>query len=265
MASENFKEQPRPTIVAEPERAEEQETEIDLVELLNRLWEKIIFIALAAVAGGLIMGIYSFFIATPQYKAASKIYVVSSKDSVVNLADLQIGSYLTSDYTEVFNAWEVHEQVIQNLGLDYTYDELQSMLRIENPANTRILSIEIQHENPTTAAQISNEYAAVAREYIAEKMSMDRPNVLSVALQPDAPFAPNKTRNTVIGFVLGALLAIVVITVRFVLDDKIRSSDDIEKYTGMPTLAVVPLLNEKNLLKMQGKDPRKIQSREKGE
>lgn len=223
------------------EAIEDRETEIDLLELLRRLMDSLKYIILATLLGALLMGIYSFYIATPKYKSNAQIYVISSKDSVVDLSALQIGSYLTSDYQEVFKTWEVHERVIQNMGLEYSYEELQSMITITNPANTRILAIEIQSDHPVEAADMANEYAEVAREYIAEKMSTDKPNILSVALPSVAPFTPNKTRNILIGAVVGMLAAVVVITILFVTDDKIRSSDDITKYTGMPILTVMPL------------------------
>lgn len=222
---------------------ETQETEIDLLELLRRMMDNLKYIILATLLGALAMGVFSFYIATPKYKSIAKIYVVSSKDSVVDLSALQIGTALTADYQEVFNTWEVHERVITNLALDYSYDEIQSMLTVTNPSSTRILSIEIQSEHPVEAANIANEYAEVAREYIAEKMSTDMPNVLSVALPSVAPFSPNKARNIAIGSALGLLAAVVAITIRFVTDDRIRTADDITKYTGMPILAIVPLRN----------------------
>ena len=82
----------------------------------------------------------SLFILTPKYEATAKLYVMSRTDSAVNISDLQIGSYLTSDYQEVFKTWEVHEQVLQNLGLDYDYEQLEEMLTVTNPcrhAHTR--------------------------------------------------------------------------------------------------------------------------------
>ena len=119
------------------------EIEVDLVELCLRLVEKWKKIVLGALVGALIMGIYSFAIAKPVYEATSKLYVMSSRDSAINLSDLQIGAYLTSDYTEVFKTWEVHEIVRQNLQLDYSREELSGMLTIskanvDNVATVRL-------------------------------------------------------------------------------------------------------------------------------
>ena len=110
-----------------------RKTEIDLIDLLFRLLEQIRFIILMAILGALLAASYTFVLVTPIYEATSKLYVLNSNDSALNLSDLQIGSYLASDYIEVFKTWEVHEMVISNLGLHYSYSELQSMLTIEKP------------------------------------------------------------------------------------------------------------------------------------
>lgn len=114
---------------------EDTETEIDLMELLFQFLAHIRLILLITLLGALGAAAYTQFWVTPIYEATAKLYVLNSSDSALNLSDLQIGSYLASDYIEVFKTWEVHEMVITNLGLPYSYTQLQSMLTIENPTS----------------------------------------------------------------------------------------------------------------------------------
>lgn len=223
------------------EAADDRAAEIDLLELFYYLLENIKYIILAGILGALIAGVYSFFLVTPQYESTAKLYVINSNDSVVNLSDLQIGSYLASDYQEIFKTWEVHERVLRNLNLSYTYRQMQNMLSITNPNGTRILYITIKSPDPEEAALIANEYATVVRAFIAETMSTEMPNILSSALRPTTPVSPNKTRNVLLGGVIGGILSVGILVVLMLLDDKIKTTDDILKYTGLPTLAVVPI------------------------
>ena len=216
------------------------EDEIDLVELMYRLLEKWKIIVLACILGALIAGAYTIFFVTPMYTATSKLYVVNAKDSAINLSDLQIGNYLASDYTEVFSNWHVHEMVLQRLGLDYTYTELSSMVSVSNPKDTRILYITVTSTDPQEAKDMADTYAQVAREFIAAKMDTKQPNIFEEALLPSRPASPNKTKNVLIGFVLGFVLCCGVIVVQFLTDDRLRSADDIEKYVQLPTLGVMP-------------------------
>ena len=220
---------------------EEEGTEIDILELFYRLIERWKYIVAAACVGALIMIVYSFVLATPIYEATSKLYVMSASDSAINLSDLQIGSYLTSDYQEVFSTWEVQEMVLQHLGLDYTYPQLESMITISNPNNTRIHNITASNSNPQLAASLANEFASVASRYISETMKTDEPSLLSEALVPSKPVTPRKTLNTILGFLVGALLMIAIITVQFIMDDKVKTAEDIRRYADLPTLALVPI------------------------
>ena len=227
---------------------ENEETEIDLKELFLRFFDHLFLIIFLAILGAIVSAIYTFYFVTPMYEATSKLYILNSSDSVVNLSELQMGSYLASDYIEVFKTWEVHEMVLKNLGLSYTYSQMQKMLKVENPTDTRILSISISSPSAKEAAAMANEYAKVAISFIASTMATEEPNVMSVALVPTEPASPNISRNILLGFLGGFVLAIGMITIRFVTDDKIRTSEDVLRFTGMSVLAVVPIIEnqEKN-------------------
>jgi len=228
----------RTALAAQPEQEEDT---IDLLELFMGLLAHWTLIAATAVVGAVLMTLYTFFLVTPMYKATATIYVVSRNDSVLNFSDLQVGSELTSDYIKVFEMWEVHEKVISNLDLDYTYTDMAKMLSVTNTSDTRMLDITVTNPDPEEAAVIANEYADVGAKYISEKMKTDEPTLMSSARVPENPFSPNKAKNILLGFVVGFVLACGVVVLRTMLDDTYKSAEDIRKYTGMVVLATVPL------------------------
>lgn len=214
---------------------------IDLIELMYRLLGRWKLIVCSALLFAVTAGVYTTFFVTPMYQATSTIYVLSRSDSAINMADLQIGTALTSDYIKVFKMWEVHEEVISNLGLPYSYSQMRSMLSVVNESDTRMLDITFTSPSADEAASVANEYAKVASQYIADTMSTDKPNMMSAALVPSNPVSPNKTKNTMLGFMLGAVLACGIVTVQMIMDDKYKTAEDIRKYTGLATLAIVPI------------------------
>ena len=220
---------------------ESEEFTIDLYELLLKLVEKWYWVALSGIACMIAMLLYTNFFVTPQYKATSKIYVRNNKGSVLDVSDLQISNYLTNDYKEVFNNWHVHEAVNEKLGLDYSYSKLRSMLSISNPTNTRILYITATSTDPKEAQNLANAYAEVAREFISVKMDTSEPTSFEEALLPSAPSSPNRTRNAFIGLVLGCMIAVGIITARYLMDDYIRTEEDVEKYLHLPVLGMMML------------------------
>lgn len=233
---------------AAPERESEdrEHLEIDLVALFYRLVEKAKYVAAAAIAGALIAGVITVYFTTPQYTATSKLYVMNSGESAINLSDLQIGTYLTADYAEVFKNWHVHEMVIQELDLPYGYGWLSNRLKVTNPSNTRILYISFTSADPNEAKLIADTYARKAQEFIASTMDTRMPNLFEEALTPSAPSSPSKTLNIIMGFAAGFLLACALITINFVVDDRILNSEDIEKYLELNVLGIMPVINGKN-------------------
>ena len=224
--------------------AETDTVEIDLKALLGRLLDKWWIIALSSIICAVIFAIYSFAFARPTYEATAKLYVVSSKDSVINVADFQISNYLAEDYAEVFKNWHVHERVLDKLGLNYTYGQLNDMVSVSNPSGTRILNIKVTSGSPEEAQLMANTYAEVAKEFISVTMETTEPTTFEEALLPANPSSPNKSKNTVIGFMLGFVLSCAVIALLFIMDDYVRTADDVEKYIGLPVLGVMMLQDE---------------------
>ena len=111
---------------------------IDLVELFYYMLSKLHFLLLGMVLGAVLLGAYASSSITPIYTATSKLYIMGSTGSSI-IADLQIGTVLSMDYP-VFKTWEVHQMVNEELGTNYPYSMLQSMISVEIPENTRILS-----------------------------------------------------------------------------------------------------------------------------
>ena len=218
-------------------------------EFLGYLRSKILYVVAAVLAGVVLSAFYVYVIAVPVYESTAQIYVVSSKDSVLNLSDLQIGSYLTSDYQLVFETWEVNEMVISELNLPYSVTELKKMTTVTNPSNTRALQITVRSKDAAEAAAIANKYAEVAMDYITNIMQTERPTLLSEAIQARKPALPKKKLIVCVSALVCFALATWILFVLYLRDDRIVDSQDIERVTGMMPLAVIPLTEHRESVK----------------
>ena len=214
---------------------------LDLFGFFEYMMKHIVIILGVTLAVLLCSLIYVFVLATPIYEASAQLYVVNSQDSVVNLADLQIGSYLASDYQWIFKTWEVNQQVIENLNLPYTVAEIKEMLKVTNPSNTRILLLTFSSENAAEAAVAANEYAVVASQYISDYMLTTKPSIISVALEPLKPARPQKLLIVAASTLLTLVVCIWCMFVVYLYSDKIKTADDIKRYMGSEPLAVIPM------------------------
>lgn len=217
------------------------ELEIDLVELMYRMIEKIKWIIGAALLGMVISGVFTKFFVTPVYEATAKLYVQEAKDKVVDLSAINLSTQLAADYVQVFNNWHVHHAVITELGLPYSYRGIQRMLTINTPEKTRIIEITVTSTDPQEAYDIAMAYAKHAPIFIEARMETSRPNIFEEPRVPTRPSAPNMTINVFIGTFLGAAIAVAVIFVQFVSDDRVRNAEMLQKRLGLATLGMMPL------------------------
>jgi len=217
------------------------EIEIDLLEvflyLKNRFW----VILASGLILALISGLFTKFLIVPTYSSTSKLYILSSSTSLTSLADIQIGTSLTKDYVQLVQSPPVVKKVIGNLGLEITYDEMVKKMVFTNPADTRILEITCKDNNPVLAKDIVNEFAEVARNHISEIMKTDAPTVAQYGEAAERPISPSLRKNVAVGGLAGVAIACAIYIILFLMDDTVKTAEDIEKYLGINTLTAIPL------------------------
>ena len=227
----------------EKKRNDNEEMEIDLLELLMVMKKHLAAILLAGIVGLVIMFAYTSFLVTPLYSASSMMYVMPDNSNSMNsstLSDMQVGQQLTSDYSSMIKSRSFMEDVIKKLNLTIDYQQLLGKVEVTNPTSSRILQVTVNDPNPQTAADIANEMASVAESKLKEITGMQAIKIYEEAAVPDRPSSPNMKKNCALGLLAGIVLTMAVITILYLLDDTIKTEDDIEKYLGMTTLAVLP-------------------------
>ena len=221
------------------------EMEIDLLDLAYMLLDHWHYLLVCLLAGALVFNIYAFFGIAPTYQSTSKLYVVSaSDDSVVNLSDLNLGTSLTADYEELMLSYPVLNRVIDKLKLDMDYEELRGLYTLNNPTDTRVLQITATTTDPQLSMDLAEAMAEVSVSYLPETMSTLAPNIAQHAKLPEYKAGPSYSKYTMMGGLLGLVLCCGVLVVRYLMDDTIKTSDDVEKYLGLSTLALIPVAVE---------------------
>lgn len=217
------------------------EMEIDLLQLFYALKKKIWFILAAMIIGGGLAGAYSKFLITPQYSSTSMMYILSKETTLTSLADLQIGSQLTEDYKVIVNSRPVLGEVIDSLALDMSYEQLLAKISIGNPTDTRILTVTVTDPDPYRAKAIVDCVAETASDYIGEIMEMIPPKIIENGTVPTMKTSPSNGKNAVLGALAGMILVCGVIVIQVIMNDTVRTEEDVERYLGLTVLASVPL------------------------
>lgn len=217
------------------------EIEIDLGQVFLSLLARWYVILLAGITCALVALVITKFLLTPMYTSTTSVYILNKQDSqAVTYSDLQTGTQLTKDYAQLIQSRTVTEQVIADLGLTVTSKDLSERIAVSSPTDTRILEISVEDESPEMAMRIANQVREVASVHIKDVMDIQAVNVVDEANVPDMKSSPSAFKNVLLGGVLGVFFAMAVIVVKAIMDDTIKSPDDIENYLGISCIGTIP-------------------------
>ncbi|HEM9215923.1 TPA: Wzz/FepE/Etk N-terminal domain-containing protein [Streptococcus agalactiae] len=222
------------------------EVEINIFNLLKKLWKKkflITFVAIAFATTGLF---YSLFIVTPQYTSSTRIYVINpnTPNNSITAQDLQAGSFLANDYKEIITSTDVLEKVISSEKLNYPSSQLLQKITVSILKDTRVISISVEDANPKMSQKLANSVREAAVSKIKAVTQVEDITTLEKGNLPKAPSSPNIKKNVLIGFIVGAGLSTIVLVIMGILDDRVNTEEDIEKVLGLTSLGIVPDLNK---------------------
>ncbi len=226
---------------------EQNMMEIDVFHLLKILWKRKLLIVLVAFVTGAVAFAYSSFIVKPEFTSTTRIYVVNrnqgDKPGLTN-QDLQAGSYLVKDYREIILSQDVLEKVATDLKLDLPPKGLASKIKVTVPVDTRIVSISVTDRLPEEASRIANSLREVAAQKIISVTRVSDVTTLEEARPATSPSSPNIRRNTMVGFLAGAVVMVVTILLVELLDTRVKRPEDIEDVMQIALLGVVPNLDK---------------------
>lgn len=227
---------------------EEQNTlEIDVLQLFRSLWKRKLVILLVAIITSSVAFAYSTFVIKPEFTSTTRIYVVNrdqgEKSGLTN-QDLQAGTYLVKDYREIILSQDVLEEVVSDLKLDLTPKGLANKIKVTVPVDTRIVSISVKDKQPEEASRIANSLREVAAEKIVAVTRVSDVTTLEEARPATTPSSPNVRRNTLFGFLGGAVVTVIAVPLIELLDTRVKRPEDVEDVLQIPLLGLVPDLDK---------------------
>lgn len=227
------------------DNVQNDEVEIDIGHILSILWEKILVIIATGIIVGLAGFLVSKFLITPKYESETKLYVLNrANDSATTLSDVQLSTQLTKDYQILVTSAPVMNQVIKELGLNMKASELASTISVDTPSDTRVLQITVTSDDPKRAKDIADKVAQVSSKKICDIMKIEQVNIIEEGSMSEEPAVDTVQKWTLIGLALGIVLSCAVIIIRSMLDDTVKTTEDVEKYFDLSTLAVIPISEE---------------------
>lgn len=221
--------------------ADESEYTIDLIELARACLAKWYLIIIVMVICAVILGGINKLFLPHRYQADSSLYI-STTDSVTTVGDIQISALVTEDYESIIKSRSVLDTVISNLSLDMDYKALSQCVTVSNPSNTHIIEIYVTTQDIDESVRICNEILNLSADEIYKVIGTGKPSILDTASAAHIVDVKSSAfKYAVIGALIGLIATCAIIIIRVLRDTTIKSAEDIERYTGLPVLASVPV------------------------
>ncbi len=211
---------------------------LDIWQVFVKRWLVILGIPLLAVGTSAVI---SLFVLTPQYRSSSMLIVLKQTDATpIVMSDIQVSRQLVATYREISRSPRVLENVISNLQLPYSVEELGKMVNVESVRDTELITIVATSSDPAMAQRIANE---VVRSFMIEVMDIMQAENISIiypASLPRRPVSPRLMLNLGLAFFLSLTFAV---GLAFLLEYTEKSISDLEKfqsYLNITILGIIP-------------------------
>lgn|SRR5690606_811909 len=220
---------------------------ISLREIYEILKNRIRLILAIMIAFMVLTAIVSYYMITPIYQTSTQL-LISQQQAGAALDNLSIETdlQLMGTYSEIIESPVILEQVISQLGLEMSYEELAEKVTVEIAESSQLLNIQVQDADLAAAVEIANRTAEIFEVEVTELMGVDNVFILSqaVVMENQAPVSPNPPLNILLAAVVGLLIGAAIAFILSYLDTTLRGEQDIHDVLGIPVLGAISPMNE---------------------
>lgn len=224
--------------------------EIDLIELFKILWRRKIPIILITLIFTGIGYIYTTRYVIPMYSSSTTLVLASqNEDNTTNTStaatDVTINTKLVSTYSELIKSKNVLDEVISNLNINMTYEELKENVSVTSVTNTALIELKVTNENPESVSKIANEIANVFVKKIAEIYNINNVQIVDEAEMPTSPSNINHKKDIIMFAFVGIVISFSYVIISNMLDTTVKSADELERMFDLPILVSIPMYGNK--------------------
>lgn len=219
----------------------ENEEVIDLMYLFRILKKHLLFVVLVGVICAAAAFVLSEFVMTKKYESKALLYVENSQQTSesVNINDINAAQKLVNTCQIIFKSSTMMDNLIANLDLPYTKEELDKMITATSVNSTEVMQLVVESTDPQEAEEIVNELVRLANIEFLRVIKSGSLEVIDYGEIDIRPSFPNVTLITAAGLLLGLVVAYIIVFVNDMLDVVVKHDDNLAKLYGIPVFAEI--------------------------
>lgn len=223
----------------------------DLWDIFRQCWW-IMLLSAVLVTGGFM--VYNQLTFEPQYEAKATLYILREENAEADRSsdDFSLALKVVKDCDYLLKSHSVLDEVITQQNLTMDYDELYKKVSTSNPTDTRVLEVTVQADTPQSAKTIVDSICEIGTVKIQQAMGFQQVNLYEYGIIDNEPCNKTSITTYLILAVIVMVLTYSVFLLKFLLDDRIRTEEDIERYLGLSILGDIPNMNDTKNKKNKG-------------
>ena len=227
-----------------------EEEYIDLGQIVRVLWKYAVLILIVGILFATLLFLYAQMFVTPRYEANALFYVNNSTFSLssavrISTGELNAASDLVDTYVAILQSRANMELVIEESGVDYTYEQLREMVSAKAVNSTGLFQVTVNSSNPEEARALANTIATILPDKISDIVTNSSVEVVDYAVTPHTRVSPSYMKYAAVGLLLGMVLCSAVVLLISYFDDVIHDEDYLLQNYDAPVLATIPDLMAK--------------------
>ncbi len=222
-----------------------QKKEFSLKDFTDILIPKIWIVILSAVI--LAAGAFTFsFTREDKYTSSVQFFVAMDASSTINpYYETTVIKNSLNKYESQFSSNDFYDEVINQLDLDMTRKQLKEIYKITINPEEQLFAFTVTHGDKQLAYKIAD-YVYDAIKVQVDLDAAENKTVKPTLIEINKPElaetrdGKNSVRNSLIAFLIGAVLSSAVIIIIAISDVTIRDKKKIEDNFNIPILGIIP-------------------------
>ncbi|MDW3949806.1 Wzz/FepE/Etk N-terminal domain-containing protein [Staphylococcus saprophyticus] len=216
------------------------ESTLDLSKIVEIIKKNILLIIILPFVFLLISAIITFFFMDEKFQASTQVLVNQKEsDSQMMAQEVQSNIQLVNTYSEIVKSPRILESVSKELDRKYSISELSDMLTITNQADSQLLNINVESKSGKDSEIVANKIAQVFSDKVPNIMNVDNVSILSTADDTMKKVSPKEIINLAMGFIIGLVIALIIVFIKEIFDKRIKSESDVDKELEIPVLGSI--------------------------
>lgn len=215
--------------------------EIDLLELFRAVLKYIKLIIVLCIVFGLGGFLGTKFLITPTYTASTSIYLTPqiNESGSLDYNSQMANSLLVTNVVNLLTQNNVMSEVAKDVGLENA-DAVKKFVNVTNKQDTQIITVTATTTDPKLSKNIANGTVNTFIKTMQKNLNVRNIEIVDKAKLSYVPSGPSIKKNTMMAALVGGFIGVGYAVLKFLLDNRLRTKEEAEKYLGIPVFAEFP-------------------------